>query len=923
MITQFFSVISRGTCVAFSPTVMRKARRAGAAFVVAAITSLSSLSSVGHAATTFVPTRIDPTVARAIASGFVTPWDASVRGLHPGAAQVVLELFAPADSHALDALEIAGAKLTRIDGAPLSFDRFVPATLDAAALKAIESLPWVRHVGLAPPAGPMALDRSAQIVGLDGARGANRPADEITGQGMLIADADTDVDVFHPKFFRADGGWIDWIDVDGDGTLTPDVDAIDLDGNGNADPTETAHVLRSETLDFGGRKVSARAAGFDPAIDWLYLDLDGNGSRDFGPKNGFDDTTPAFGEPLFAPDDVNRNGAIDLEERVVRLGSSKIRSVYVDLPTPYVSKRVHHVYERGKDLIQLQPAFTDSGIYGYADALHATGVTSILAGDVPLVGRRWVGMAPDADVIIAWNIDQSLAHVTWALGKKPDAMFHEIAPWTGQPLDGSDSYSRMIDTSVTTDKVTHTCPTGDIGGSGKHARAIVAAGATKTIPFSAPKGSTGYAYVEISINVRAVPASSTKPPPNVTVQIVEPSGGKHDVGITADTLSTGASFYPTTSTTSRGTYFLDAAIYTTDKKGSPIPTGSWSIVVTGDASSDATVDAYVSDDVSGFGRGIAFTAPFVLEASTLAYPSTADHCIAIGAEPAHALSEGRWFQGSEPIDGVRDYSPRGPRIDGMIKPDVLAPDNPWSAAPNVKEYPGGATAPPGAVWPFGGTSGSVPHAAGITALMAQIGIRGDAAGDALRKTARVDGITASLPNADWGYGRIDAAAAMGGTFDGKRPSIALRVTPSAPAIGDAISVEPVTTADDGAAIAIEARWDDGYDGTWDTPYAPLAARTIQAEKQGVLRVKLRARNASGRIAEAVARIVVADRPVVEPEATVDGGTNGAAPNGSNGGCGCRQANRSNDVFAATAGGLVLVSVLFERRRRRRSASARA
>jgi hypothetical protein len=253
----------------------------------------------------------------------------------------------------------------------------------------------------------------------------------------------------------------------------------------------------------------------------------------------------------------------------------------------------------------------------------------------------------------------------------------------------------------------------------------------------------------------------------------------------------------------------------------------------------------------------------------------------------------------------------------MIKPDVLAPDNPWSAAPNVLLYPGDKTpAPVAAEWPFGGTSGSVPHAAGVTALMAQIGIRGDAAGDALRKSARIDGITEPLPNADWGYGRMNAAVAMGGTFDGKRPSIALQIAPNAPVVGDAIMVTPVASTADGDAIATEARWDDGYDGTWDTPYAPLAAHAVAAlASPGVVRVKVRARNASGRIVEAATLIEVKDAPPVEPPPSDAGPTNG--DDGSNGssGCGCEYPGKTSG-FAIGALAAIACATMLARRRRR-------
>ena len=82
-----------------------------------------------------------------------------------------------------------------------------------------------------------------------------------------------------------------------------------------------------------------------------------------------------------------------------------------------------------------------------------------------------------------------------------------------------------------------------------------------------------------------------------------------------------------------------------------------------------------------------------------------------------------------------------------------------------------------------------------------------------------------------------------------------QISPSAPAVGEAITVTPVASSDDGDAVAIEARWDDDYDGSWETAYAPLAAHTLAAvASPSVPHVKVRARNKSGRIAGSVARI---------------------------------------------------------------------
>jgi len=170
------------------------------------------------------------------------------------------------------------------------------------------------------------------------------------------------IDVFHPAFFRGDAGYYDWIDVNGDGLFTLNMDAVDLDRDGVAGPGETARLLRATMLDLSGGDASgARPAGFDPGIDWIYLDLDGNAQRGVGGEVGADDSTPAFGEPLFTPDDVDGDGRLGLSERLIRLGTSKIPRFYVRLNNP----RFGQEYVRGTDLSTVRSDYT-GGVYGYA-----------------------------------------------------------------------------------------------------------------------------------------------------------------------------------------------------------------------------------------------------------------------------------------------------------------------------------------------------------------------------------------------------------------------------------------------------------------------------------------------------------------------------------------------------------------------------
>jgi hypothetical protein len=861
---------------------------------------------------------IDPKIRRAIETGLDGPPPGAAPGRRgdttaarrrrAGTAAVLLELKAPADPTALARLRTAGVRLREVAGRTLHYRQFVPAILDRAALARLATSTDVTRVSLVGARGPLPLDHSAELIGLDAARGARPALDLLTGQGIVVADLDTNIDVFHPVFFRADAGAYDWLDVDGDGVFTPGVDAIDLDHNGRADPGEVGRLLSAATLYmFTGRPAAARPPGFDPSVDWIYLDENGTGERDFGADAGFDDNTPAFGEPLFVPDDLDRSGVIERGERFFRLGTSKIRKLYVTL-APYVD--FEHGYVRGVDLSAAEVNHTD-GLYGYSDGLHATGVASIIAGDVALAGRRWVGMAPDVELVMGWEMAMPIATTVWALGEQPDVTLFEMSPWTGYVLDGSDALSRLLDEATATDQVTHTCPVGDQAGARKHAQATVPAQGTVTLPVEIPSSLGRFSYVDVSLNVRGASA------PGLTVAVQEPGGQTHDLAAPPGLLSTGAFYWPTNETSDRGTRFIDVSLYTETPLLTPIPTGTWHLVLAGGAAGSATVDAYVSDDLSGFDEGAAFTSAEMTDLSTIGIPSTADHCIAVAAHTGHASSASEpWFYNYPPggVGEVRDYSPWGPRIDGVTKPDIAGPDNPFAAAPHDQLWGyGSGVVPHGAFWPFGGTSGSAPHVTGVAALLAQTGVRGDAARDAIRAGAIVDAVTGAVPNDRYGWGRLSAAAALGAAADGAPPTLTLVPATAAVRTGEPVTLTPTAADPDGAAASLEVKWDDDYDGTWDAPYGPLAPRVVTSAAPALRPFKARVRDATGRFAEAVAWITWTDTPP-PPDGGRDAGAADGPASPAAGDCSCRAAGAGR---AAGPSALAVVALGLLARRRHR------
>lgn len=808
---------------------------------------------------------------------------------------LLIELESTSDAQAADrlaALRSAGALLAgRADGRPALRGRIVPARAIAGAVPALRALPGVRRVLLdgEPLPHVLPLDVTTELLH---APDVHRLRDTAglpqTGEGIAICDVDSGIDVLHPMFFRADGGFFPWVDVDGDGELTPGVDQVDV----GAGPV-VIRFLDTVKADYAGSGTEGDDGIYQLGVDYLYADEDGSGAREQGAEAGFVETTPSYGERLFLADDVDGDGRLGLDERLVGLGTSKIRAY----------RRGALAYTRGVNLIQA-PWDIDTN--------HGTGASGVLVGGVPGL-TRLVGVAPGADLLMAQDLTGGgeYAMTEWCIDQGARVVLHEYAPWVGYHLDGSSPMEGLIDATSATG-VSHINPAGNLSGAKKLAKLTIPAGETTDLQVELPAG-YGIQYLGLSLLWRT-------PGRDLSFEIVGPDG---DV---LDTLSTteAPQYTPFGDfeigsqrwDSPRGTAMVQGYIYRTQSGSGGLPTGDYVVRVTDPGSTgDADVElfAYVQDEISGWGLGAHFP-EHDSEDHLVGYPGTADHGFGIAAY----VARGAIPQWGGPGERAA-YSGRGSRIDGERGIWISGPADPFSA--------GRFEGVPVSLLQFGGTSGSSPHVAGAAALLLQSdpSMTGDQVRQRLVDTASVDDFTGDVPNDDFGFGKVDALRAI--TGEGPTAGAAPTIAAGTFEVGLGVDAEVELTLSDAdePATGLAVELDLAYDGTVDVE-AVGPAVTVRFDAAGEHLARARVTDATGRTGSAVLRFITVEglgeggaAPSANAAGTGGGSWSGDPAEGDeDDGCGCRVVGAP--AGGAARGGLALAAAaiaLAAARRRRR------
>lgn len=717
-----------------------------------------------------------------------------------------------------------------------------------ATATVIARLPWVHTLAHDGPMLPMLNPLEVTTAAIDVPdvwRGTDSEGLPLTGAGTTICDVDSGVMPFHPSFFRPDGGYYAWTDENANGRMDPETDTVTIDGK--AFPISELNAILVD--DPHGQVPEARnPEGFQPTLDWLYLDLNSNGQRDFGSAAGFTEDDPAYGEPIFLLDDVDGDLAATPGEKLIRLNTAKIKALWT---------AGNRKFKRGKDLVKADKLLSIES--ETAQLGHGTAAMGVLGGGTPRL-QAHVGIAPDADLLLASSQGGPSHYEAWEWcdGLGADVILHEYAVIIGQSHLPNGAWSQVLE-SFSNSGMASVAATGNHGGAEKGFATAIAPGGQIIASLNSrkqlahhpqfgeyPVGPFRDFYAQFAwTDPNFKPTLEVQLPggdwtvidlwANESVEIKSPDGGA-DVQFVPWVQATGIEVYVfATLNPSAGASFL--------------PEGSWSLRWSDGAAQrteSLPIYGWVYDTQSGWGKGVTWESN-VTEDYLVGWPAYEDSVAGLGAYSVSNFKSGS-------AGRIASYNSGGKSIDGKLQIDALGPDDSITPAYPTDGFPfeGQFAA---AYRLFGGTSCGSPHGAGVAALLKQAFPNANS-NDILLKLqegAVSDSFTGTTPNNNAGYGKLNAYRSLTGKNASAGSAPTITAEPVEGSVGESITIRlDVADAEDEAdELVVDADLD--YDGTFETKITD-AKINFKGTTPGTHAIKVRVTDSSARSAETLARV---------------------------------------------------------------------
>ncbi len=409
---------------------------------------------------------------------------------------------------------------------------------------------------------------------------------------------------------------------------------------------------------------------------------------------------------------------------------------------------------------------------------HGTHVAGTAAGNGASYGFKYVGVAPEADIIVVKGGDGSFSEprmidgLNYARTKAQELGKPVVVNWSigghSGPHDGTRNYEVAVNSFVGTPGRVVAISAGNDGASPIHVGGNVSAGGTVTFTITVPvyTPTSGTANDQFLLDLWFDgPTNAT-----ITATVTSPGGvtytrNRDETGTAANTADGTIDLYNYVSSLNGQ---RNIQLYVRDATAStPAPrSGTWTLTLS-NVGASMQYDGWLALRTVG---NQTVTVSGGNTSKTVSMPGTAQGAITVGSyvtKWSWTAYDGRgWsYTGTNRTSDISTFSSIGPTRDGRMKPDIAAPGQGISAALSAAVDTSALTTrmmPGIRHYVTQGTSMASPHIAGVAALFlgAQPTLSAAEIKTLLTSTAQADPFTSAVPNPTWGYGKSDALRAF-------------------------------------------------------------------------------------------------------------------------------------------------------------------
>ncbi len=413
---------------------------------------------------------------------------------------------------------------------------------------------------------------------------------------------------------------------------------------------------------------------------------------------------------------------------------------------------------------------------------HGSHVTGTAAGNgASLATRKYIGMAPEADIVFikggegsftsAREIDGMtyLKNLAASLGKP--IVLNMSLGGQGGPHDGTLANEVAVDDFTSVPGRAVVISAGNDNGTNLHNRMVLQPGASSSVSFNVPAGTTGTDVFQFTTWAKGTPditATVTAPGAGGTATCV--AGESKGVLVMNDSFRINLTnmLYVT-----NGVRYVNTYI-TRNGTNSTSPAGTWTLTITNNSASPVTMDGWLNY------TNTVFAATNVIGGDNeymVGSPGNATSAITV----ASFAAKNNWYSYPTPgaftfttkrSDSISTFSSHGPRRDEVLKPDITGNGEVVISclSSNTTTYATSSITNAGLYAKNQGTSMSAPGTAGAVALLLQAnpGATATQIKNLLTSTATKDVMTelnGATPNPVWGHGKMDLFKAASSLFN--------------------------------------------------------------------------------------------------------------------------------------------------------------